>query len=1034
MKRIAVPALLGLSVFALAGCGASVDGASGVFKSEADLSTSSTPGNTVVVAGTTFDYSVTVTNNGPRDASNVPITLIVDQPDKLAIDESTPLYVNCAATGGAVATDFDFDLGAGTASAEADMPNGSTLTCGMTFYASYSAIDAVSVETCAGEDQNNPDPDPNNNCSATDAAIGAPQPMVDFRDEIIYWAFTDRFFNGDPSNDNLTGERRGDDVQPDNRFGWHGGDLAGLKAKVDDGYFQSMGFTAIWISPVPLQVPAVNGPSLVDSAGYHGYWAQDWQLIEPHFGTLEELQDLVTTAQAAGLKIILDIVVNHAGYNADLVDEEPDWFRLGAPGCSGANNEYTCSIAGLPDIKHENQDAASFIVEQVQYIVDQTGVDGIRWDAMKHVNTPIWSTLLGPGGAADRTQTWSVGEVFDLRSTRLAYYQDKVGSPSVFDFALYSAANLALADRSAGTDAIANVFANDGEYTDASYLTTFLDNHDVTRFVTNALNGGASEPQAVQRLDMAVSMLYGARGIPQIYYGTEIALQGTTDDNSQRDDMDFEAGSGVCAVEDQGQDNAEAYGVDMFLRGGFTDWNASPAGQLINFGDDTYKARLRIAAGDYAFKVADEGWTVEYTNETDPVVLGTPLTMEPGGGKGNTNISLAEEGCYQFELDTTAPDAPILTVTRVKDTCGVQDQGQDNSDAYGVDIFARGGFNDWNAVPGGKFINFGANQYQAEFPIAAGDYGFKIADADWTIEFTNEVDPVVLDSPLILGPGGGKGNTNVSLAGANCYNFSLDTTDTDAPLLTVSAVETTGAAPTLVGRLATLAAARQAYPALKRGSTEVLYDPSQACSPQQTGNDPAEAFGAAMFARGGFNGWADPPPASDLFANLGGDIYEARVSLGADTFEYKIASADWSVERSYNDGVTPLDTEVSLGVPAGNGSITIADAGCYAWTMDATDTNAPLLEVSQLFSGSGTDVLAFERALAGEDSVVVVLNNEDDDVDLSSLNGGIPVGDSFADGAVLEITGADNNLSVAGGRLIGTVPARTTYLLSQSQD
>ncbi|MGB5591388.1 MAG: hypothetical protein WBN31_10625, partial [Gammaproteobacteria bacterium] len=359
---------------------------------------------------------------------------------------------------------------------------------------------------------------------------------------------------------------------------------------------------------------------------------------------------------------------------------------------------------------------------------------------------------------------------------------------------------------------------------------------------------------------------------------------------------------------------------------------------------------------------------------------------------------------------------------------------QDNSDAYGVDIFARGGFNDWNAVPGGKFINFGANQYQAEFPIAAGDYGFKIADADWTIEFTNEVDPVVLDSPLILGPGGGKGNTNVSLAGANCYNFSLDTTDTDAPLLTVSAVETTGAAPTLVGRLATLAAARQAYPALKRGSTEVLYDPSQACSPQQTGNDPAEAFGAAMFARGGFNGWADPPPASDLFANLGGDIYEARVSLGADTFEYKIASADWSVERSYNDGVTPLDTEVSLGVPAGNGSITIADAGCYAWTMDATDTNAPLLEVSQLFSGSGTDVLAFERALAGEDSVVVVLNNEDDDVDLSSLNGGIPVGDSFADGAVLEITGADNNLSVAGGRLIGTVPARTTYLLSQSQD
>ena len=110
----------------------------------------------------------------------------------------------------------------------------------------------------------------------------------------------------------------------------------------------------------------------------------------------------------------------------------------------------------------------------------------------------------------------------------------------------------------------------------------------------------------------------------------------------------------------------------------------------------------------------------------------------------------------------------------------------------------------------------------------------------------------------------------------------------------------------------------------------------------------------------------------------------------------------------------------------------LAEAGCYAWTMDAADTDAPTLEVSQLFAGTGTDVLAFQRDLAGESSVVVVLNNEDNDVELSSLNGGLSVGGTFADGAVIEITGADNNLSVAGGRLIGTVPARTTYLVSQA--
>ncbi len=186
--------------------------------------------------------------------------------------------------------------------------------------------------------------------------------------------------------------------------------------------------------------------------------------------------------------------------------------------------------------------------------------------------------------------------------------------------------------------------------------------------------------------------------------------------------MDFEAGSGVCAVEDQGQDNAEAYGVDMFLRGGFTDWNATPAGKLVNFGGDVYKARLRIAAGDYGFKVADADWSVEFTNEVDPVLLGTPTTL--GRARvGNTNISLAEEGCYQFELDTTDPDAPVLTVTRIKDSCGVDDQGLDNAEAYGVDMFARGGFTDWANPPpaGAKFINFGGNQYQTEFRIDAGE-------------------------------------------------------------------------------------------------------------------------------------------------------------------------------------------------------------------------------------------------------------------------------------------------------------------------
>ena len=111
-----------------------------------------------------------------------------------------------------------------------------------------------------------------------------------------------------------------------------------------------------------------------------------------------------------------------------------------------------------------------------------------------------------------------------------------------------------------------------------------------------------------------------------------------------------------------------------------------------------------------------------------------------------------------------------------------------------------------------------------------------------------------------------------------------------------------------------------------------------------------------------------------------------------------------------------------------NGALTIAESGCYALTMDAGDTSAPTLTVTQLFTGALTDVMAFERSMDGEASVVAVTNNEDDAVDLAEL-GGISV-DGLADGDVVEITGVDTDLTVAGGVLTGTVPARTTYLVS----
>lgn len=166
--------------------------------------------------------------------------------------------------------------------------------------------------------------------AAPEVSASRAQRGTDWREEIIYFALTDRFANGNPRNDDGAPGPEGD-AEPENPLAWHGGDFAGISQKIREGYFQKLGFTAIWISPVVLQVPAIpvaDGPNQGEMfAGYHGYWAEGFVTVDPHFGTLKELKQLVRLAHSRGLKIIQDVVVNHAGYGAALVTEKPAWLN-----------------------------------------------------------------------------------------------------------------------------------------------------------------------------------------------------------------------------------------------------------------------------------------------------------------------------------------------------------------------------------------------------------------------------------------------------------------------------------------------------------------------------------------------------------------------------------------------------------------------------------------------------------------------------------------------------------------------------------
>ena len=529
---------------------------------------------------------------------------------------------------------------------------------------------------------------------------------VDFRDEIVYQILTDRFANGDPGNDSGRLDRPADAVDLANPVGWHGGDFAGIQQKIEQGYFQDLGFTAIWISPVVLQVPPpVNGGGVNSNrpfVGFHGYWADRFDQTEPHFGELDDLVALGEAADAAGIELIVDVVVNHVGPGSVLLDQHPEWFRTGS---ACGSDDVTLCLAGLPDFRQDVPGVTDFLLDTIAWLRSEVpSIDGLRMDTMKHVGDAYWDEFFAPGSPADPTEIWTVGEVFDGSVTKIARYLDTVGSPSVFDFPLKFAIVDSLA-RGGTVRRVADVFAQDSQYDDPTLLSTFLDNHDVVRFTSEAEAAGASADEADRRLDMALTLLYTARGIPVVYYGTEIAMRGRGDSyalpigESSREDMDFSqlATSSIderlgsladlrqryaalrrgaqrtlfapgdrCQPTASSLDPAADFGDRLYVRGSFDGWASPPpeSQRFVNLGSRQYEAAVELSAAPHAFKVAAADWSPEFTNPDRDAELGVPITLRAAPGTDtNTEIGIATSGCYVFALDAASTTNPVLTVS-----------------------------------------------------------------------------------------------------------------------------------------------------------------------------------------------------------------------------------------------------------------------------------------------------------------------------------------------------------------------------------
>ncbi len=351
--------------------------------------------------------------------------------------------------------------------------------------------------------------------------------QVDWSKRSIYFIMTDRFSNGDPSNDNYGGFNS----NKSNPMQWHGGDFQGIINKLD--YIKNMGFTAIWITPVTMQ-KSVNA--------YHGYHTYDFYSVDGHLGNMTKFQQLVRTAHSKNIAVMLDVVVNHTGDfrpnngTAKAPFDQADWYHNAG---DITQNDYNTNnqsriengdVASLDDLKQENPAVATELKNWGKWIIQQSGVDGLRVDTAKHV--PKW--FLKDFDSA--VNTFTIGEIFNGDPAYVADYTNYLDA--ALDFPMYYTIRDVFA-KDGSMNLIKDRYTQDYRYKNANLNGTFIDNHDVKRFLNEASGKPGATYDKWPQLKAALGFLLTSRGIPIVYQGTEQGFSGG-DDPANREDMTFD--------------------------------------------------------------------------------------------------------------------------------------------------------------------------------------------------------------------------------------------------------------------------------------------------------------------------------------------------------------------------------------------------------------------------------------------------------------------------------------------------------------
>ncbi|WP_299396603.1 alpha-amylase family glycosyl hydrolase [uncultured Gelidibacter sp.] len=403
----------------------------------------------------------------------------------------------------------------------------------------------------------------------------------------LYFLLTDRFHNGDRTNDvNFNRTQEAGKLR-----GFEGGDLKGITQKIEEGYFSDLGVNAIWMTPIVEQIHGGTDEGTGVTYGFHGYWTKDWTAIDPNFGTKEDLKALVDAAHSKGIRVVLDAVINHTGPVTPVDPVWPDeWVRTN-PTCDYSSYDATVSctlVQNLPDIRTEsNEDVALppqlvekwkaegrydqevaeldaffertghpraprfYIMKWLTDYITEYGIDGYRVDTVKHTEASVWQEFKiecdyafsewksnNPEAVLDANAFYLVGEVYgygvssgkayDLGGKHINYFDKAFNSLINFEFK-YDAAQLSYEQ----------LFK---KYTDA--LQNPLKGYGVLNYLSSHDDGQPFDANREKPFETATKLLL-APGTSQVYYGDESArslvIEGTVGDATLRSFMNWES-------------------------------------------------------------------------------------------------------------------------------------------------------------------------------------------------------------------------------------------------------------------------------------------------------------------------------------------------------------------------------------------------------------------------------------------------------------------------------------------------------------